>query len=383
MASSSPRDTIFFVINSLAGGGAERVMTELVNASHIFADRYDIALVLLDDEPRAYAVPEWVTVYQLNGRFSLIHSMREFHALAKRIRPSVTLSFLTRANFVTVASAARLGFGAIISERVNTSGHFVGGLASHISKFLVRTLYPRADHVIAVSAGIADDLRTHYRVKPEKMTTIANPVDRQRIRAAAGEPVEPLVKGPYAIAISRLSRNKNAILTVEGLAASRSDLSLLILGQGPEQEAIKARAAELGLADRVVMPGFVANPYPYLAGASCYLSGSNAEGFPNGLVEALALGVPAISANCPSGPSEILADKAREEVNGLLEGLYGILVPQNDAAAMGEAINRISQSDRAAFYSEAGARRAADYSVEGSRDQYWHIIEAVRAMRPA
>lgn len=374
MSTSPRRPLALFVINSLAGGGAERMMTELLAASEPYRVSHDIALVLLDDETEAYQVPGWVAVHRLDCGFSLARSFTRFLALARRLRPAVTLSFLSRANFVTVAAARLLGHRAVISERVNTSGHFASGLSSRVSRLLVRAFYPRADRVIAVSQGISDDLADNFGVSHQRLAAISNPVNAARIEAAAREPAEPLVAGSYAIAISRLSRNKNAILTIEALAASGTDLSLLILGQGPEREAMQARAAELGVADRVVMPGFVANPYPHLARAACYMSGSNAEGFPNGLVEALALGVPAISTNCPSGPSEILADLPREAVTGPLDAPYGMLVPQNDAQAMGAALRRMLEPATEEKYRAAGRRRAADYGVEQARDRYWGVL---------
>jgi N-acetylgalactosamine-N,N'-diacetylbacillosaminyl-diphospho-undecaprenol 4-alpha-N-acetylgalactosaminyltransferase len=378
MSATVDRPRILFVINSLAGGGAERVLLELIGASRDLAARYDIALALLDDEPRAYPVPDWLRVHQLDARSGLARSLAGFVKLARAERPALTLSFLTRANIVTVAAARLLGHRAIISERVNTSGHFGGGgRSAAVSKAMVRLAYPRADRVIAVSDGIAEDLAAHFGVAGGRIVTIANPVDAARIRAAAAEQVAPPVAGPYAIAISRLTANKNVMLPVEALAASGLDWPLVVLGQGPEREAILARAAALGIVDRVVMPGFAANPYPALKGASLYLSGSRAEGFPNGLVEALALGVPAIATNCRSGPAEILDERPREQIGGLTEGRHGILVPEDDVAAMAEAMRRLVDPTRAARYADAGPRRAADFGLDRARDRYWAEIEAV------
>lgn len=375
MPPHSPTKRILFVINSLAGGGAERVLLELIGASQAFSAKYDISLVLLDDEKREYTPPAWLKIHQLNGRFKLIQSFSELLKLARAERPDLTLSFLTRSNIVSVAVARILGHKAVISERVNTSGHFPKGAAAWLSRAMVRASYPRADRIIAVSGGIAEDLEQNFLVPSDRLVTIPNPVNSHRITLAAQEAPLLTMNGPYIVAVSRLSKNKNAILLVDALAASNLGLPLVILGQGPEHDEIKARAEALGIADRVVLAGFAANPYPIMRAASCYVSASNAEGFPNGLVEALALGIPVVATNCPSGPAEILAGARREEIAGVHIGANGILVPQNDVMGLAEGLQLALDPERAQTLRVAGPRRAADYSLDAARDRYWNVIE--------
>lgn len=371
------RKRVLFVINSLAGGGAERVLLELIGASHRFANDYDFSLALLDDEKREYTPPKWLKIHQLDSRRGLIRSTRELHRLLRTLRPDVSLSFLTRANFASVVGARMLGHRAIISERVNTSGHFLRGPSAAVSKLLVRLIYPAADKVIAVSEGIAEDLVTNFKVPRDKLLTIPNPVDMNRIIAASAEISERKFDYPFAVAVSRLTNTKNVMLLVEALATSGLALPLVILGQGPEYETIQNRVHALGLNQQVQMLGFVPNPYPIMASATCYLSGSNAEGFPNGLVEALALGKSVVATNCPSGPSEILFNRRREEITGLHVGDIGILVPQNDIKAMANAIRLAVDEERVVASTIAGPRRASDFGVETATNQYWQAIESV------
>ena len=144
----SGKRRILFLINSLTGGGAERVMTTLLHHSRNECAEFEVTLALLDDEPAAYAAPEWVKLRQLDGRKSFIPSLTAVRRLMAELKPDVAISFLTRSNMCNVLAAA---CPAIISERANTSAHFPAGLRGEGQRAMVRLLYPRAARVIAVS----------------------------------------------------------------------------------------------------------------------------------------------------------------------------------------------------------------------------------------
>ena len=383
MNTPTHRPRILFVINSLAGGGAERVLLSLLDLSADLRDRYDFSLALLDREPPGYAPPPWLTVHQLDARFGLARSVRQLYALARDIRPEATFAFLVRSNLASVVVAKLLGHKAIISERAHTSDHFGSGASDRLARLLVRAIYPRADRVVPVSAGIADDLQRHFGVDPARTVTISNPVRADAIRQAGAESPAWTSERPYAAVVSRLMPNKNVAVVLEGLARADTDLSLAIMGQGPERERLEAQARALGIADRVHFLGFQANPYAIMARAACYVSGSNAEGFPNGLVEALALGVTAVSTNCASGPSEILADRPRESIGELTVAPYGILVPPNDPDAMARGIEAALVPERRDALAAAGPERASHYAPVRIRDAYWRVVDAVLDERRA
>ena len=209
------RKRILFAINSLAGGGAERVLATLLAGSEPWRARYDIHLALLDDEPRAYDVPEWVEVHQLDARHKLLPSLTQLRALAGRLKPHATLSFLTRANIANAWAMAGRRRPWLISERVNTSAHLGSARAA---KAMVRMVYPRAAHVIAVSEGVVDDLALHFGVARSRMSAIANPVDHRRIAELAAEPPAFTPAGPYIVAAGRLVPNKNFPLLLRAYA---------------------------------------------------------------------------------------------------------------------------------------------------------------------
>ncbi|PZO54460.1 MAG: glycosyltransferase [Alphaproteobacteria bacterium] len=371
---TAPRRAIF-LINSLAGGGAERVMCTLLRYSEPMRSEFQITLALLDQEPAAYAPPDWVELRQLDGRRSLPRSIVAVGKLYAELKPDVTLSFLSRANIANIWNAKR---GCVISERSNTSAH-LPGLRGAPARALVRLAYPRADKVIAVSQGVADDLVQNFGLAPGKLETIANPVDAAAIAQRAAEAPTIDTENEYLLAVGRLVRSKNFELLIRAYAASGLAQRLVILGEGPERDNLERLIAELSLSDRVSMPGFAANPYPIMARAALFVLSSNDEGFPNALVEAMTLGVPVVATNCASGPSEILADSAREIVSGLALAQYGALTPTDDVASMAEALRLMSDPERRRDYGARAAARARTYSPEAAAERYWRVLREAMA----
>jgi glycosyltransferase involved in cell wall biosynthesis len=375
------RKRVLFIINSLAGGGAERVMCTLLRASQGELGNSQISLLLLDREAAMYDVPRWIDVQQLDCRHSLLRSIWSVWRAVARARPDLTVSFLTRSNVANIIAGTLLGIPAVVSERVNTSSHLGTGAGATVARLLVKATYPKARRIIAVSQGVADDLQASFGIRRDRMAVIANPIDVEAIRAQADSGAPVPVEGPYAVTMGRLVPNKNFGMLIEAFARSKSAGQLLILGDGPERDALTRQIERLGLGGRVVMPGFSANPFPTLARAAFYVSPSNAEGFPNSLLEAMSVGLPVISTNCPSGPSEVLADLPREQVGpGVTFAPHGILVAPNDADAMAQALQAMADPALRQNYAERAPKRAADFGVARAKDAYWAVIREAAAV---
>lgn len=372
----SAKRKVLFVINSLTGGGAERVMSTLLANSKPWTDRYQIALALLDDDPRAFALPDWLRVIQLDCSGGMGASIRKLGAVVRDYDPDVTLSFLTRANFASGIAMMKRRRPWIISERTSTPAHLGSAFRQFTTKALMRAIYPRAARIVAVSAGVASKLSRGSGVRANRIEVIPNPVDKDAIEAAAAEKKSIPVEGPYIMAVGRLVSVKNYGMLIEAFAKSKLSCRLVIAGDGPERDELNRIADELGVADRVVMAGWLTNPYPMLRDASVFALSSNVEGFPNALVEALALGVPCVATNCRDGPAEILDCSSVDAVTELKVAEAGILTPVGDSDSYARALQMAFEPAVRTRLIAAGRRRARDYSAAAATARYWAVIEA-------
>ncbi len=369
---------VLFLINSLEGGGAERVMCTLLRHSQSLREEFDMTLALLDNEERLNTPPEWLDVRQLDCARSSLKSLIGVRKLIRELKPDVTVSFLTRANIVSVLNARG---ACIISERANTASHFPRTLGGFVSRMTVRTAYPLASRIIAVSEGVAEALRDHFGVPADHITAIPNPVDIQSIHARGEEAPAFEVDAPFVLAVGRLIEPKNFAMLIRAFAASGMDGKLVVAGDGVERANLQRTAQVCGIADRVLLPGFMSNPYALMRRARAFVLSSSVEGFPNALVEAMAAGAPVIATNCPSGPSEILAEAPRQSISGLTFAKHGILTPMEDMGAMAEALHALQDEARRAAYAEKAKMRANDFAVAAATARYWGVVREVLAAR--
>lgn len=230
----------------------------------------------------------------------------------------------------------------------------------------IRRSYLQADGVVCVSAGVAQDLVRYAPIPAERLSVIHNPVLDEERPAAPGRgcphpwlaPDQP----PVILGAGRLTPQKDfpTLLRAFALLAPDTGHRLLIIGEGEERDALQRLTHELGLRERVAFPGFVDDPLSYMRGACLFVLSSAWEGFGNVLVEAMAVGTPVVSTDCPSGPSEIL-----------LDGALGPLVPPGDPKALADAM-------RAALARPTDAdqlrRRARDFGAEVVARRYLDVL---------
>lgn len=363
---------VTFIVNSMAGGGAERVMATLLAHSRDECGEFDVSLVLLDDEPDDYEIPEWVRVERLGCGGSVWRSVSGVTRLFARQRPDATLSFLTRANVANVLAMRGRG-ASVISARIHTSVHLQAKPNTTL-RLAVRATYPRADRVIAVASDVGDDLCANFGVGAARIVSIPNPVDAARIKYLAREPPPIRVDGAYILAAGRLVGIKNFKLLIRAVAMSGLPHKVVILGDGPDRDDLMRLAEAVGLADRVILPGRLQNPFPLMAGADLFALSSNGEGFPNVLVEAMALAVPVVATDCPSGPSAIIADAPRGATRAATVSPYGVLAPPNDVAEFAAALSLAVHADTRTRLAASGPVRAAHYDPIEIKNRYWSVL---------
>ncbi|WP_218352165.1 glycosyltransferase [Alteromonas lipotrueiana] len=368
---------VAFMINSLEGGGAERVMCNLLSAmeSYFTSNQLCVYLILLDDLPEAHTCPAYVNKVTLNTHGSLLKGYRSARQMLEAIKPQFCFSFLTRSNMVNIALARSFGYQAIISERVNTSSHFAGGFKDTVSKLMVKMSYRFADNVVAVSQGVKADLQQNFGVPEARLQVIHNPYDIAQLKQLADKPVDDLPPRSYIIGTGRLVKNKNFSLLLNAFAQSELTDDLLILGQGDEQASLVALARQLGIAERVHFSGFRSNPYPYLKHARFFVSTSNAEGFPNAIVEAMCLGKPVAATNCESGPAEILSGEYPFNVDEFEASMYGCLCQVNQINGVVQALNFLNNESNLDYYAGQSRLRAQDFSYAVFREK---IIQTIK-----
>ena len=361
------RSRIAIVLPDLRGGGAERVNINLANA--FVASGYSVDMVLM--RATGELLPQLdprVRVFNL-----AVDRVRHlFFPLVRYTRseqPSCMLACMWPVTVVAVLARAytRAKFRLVLAEHTTWSVARIAQqpLTRLIIRLTMRLLYGRADAIVAVSKGSASDLERMARMQPKSVSTIYNPlIDPRRAAPALPTSPEAWVSGQHkrVLAVGTLTEIKDypTLLRAFFLVRESIDAKLLILGEGTQRTRLQSLISELGLADKVFMPGFVVNPRSYFAHAHLHVLSSIGEGLPSVIVEALEQGTPVVSTDCPNGPNEILDG-----------GRYGTLVPVADPSALAEAIvvSLLTSHD-----TEALKARAKEFSIEPAVDRYLALL---------
>lgn len=332
---------IALFLPSLTGGGAERVTVNLARGL-VEADHEVDVVAATAAGAFVDRLPAGVRLVDL-GVHRTAAALMPLARYLRRERPAALLSALNHANVIAVIASRLAGYRGAVWVAEHNELFPRDPLTPRLRAFLklLGWSYARATGVIAVSHGVRRSLERMAGVPAERVEVIYNPVIVPEILDQAREvPDHPFLRersAPVVLGIGRLTRQKNFPHLLRAVSALRGtrDVRVLILGDGEDRAAITGLAAELGLGDSVHLPGFVANPFSYLAHADAFVLSSDWEGLPTVLIEALAVGTPVVSTDCPSGPREILAG-----------GAHGELVPTGDVDALAGAIDRVLAAER-------------------------------------
>lgn len=357
---------ILFLIPTLTGGGAERVIITLLR--HLDRSKFSLALAVVDTSDAVYLkdVPEDVEFIDL--RCSRVrYALLKIIGLIWRRSPTVVFSTLGHLNLAL----------AIIRPLLPNKVRYVARETIVVSELLrlyskpewwrwaYRRFYQRFDTVICQSQNMYDDLVKNFSFPPRKAVIIHNPLDIERIHRLAQEPLGILGKKNSdaqinLVAAGRLSYQKGFDLLIEALALCCDPrLHLNLLGEGPLRKELEQLAQAKRLATQVRFVGFQKNPYPFFARADVFVLSSRFEGFPNVVLEALACGTPVIATPAPGGVREIL--------DGIVNGC--VLAEDITAEALARAIQHYSTQQ--SFSIDA----MIPYSIENIIGRYEEILK--------
>lgn len=367
---SPPKKRLAIYLPHMEGGGVQKVVASLLPRFL----RAGLQVDLLLNHRRGLwlsAVPEEVRVLELKAMLGSIR-IASLVGYLERERPAALFSALEGPNFLS-SLVKRLGLSGgtrvVVSVR-NMDSSLIRLYPWGVKRFLFSFLYPGmlawADHIVAVSQGVKDlYLTAGGKVAPDHVTVIHNPVDARFLEDAMGEGISEewfrRDPRPFLLGAGRLEPQKDfgTLLRAFALVRRSWDGRLLILGEGRERERLERSIRELELERDVLMPGHAPNPWKFMGRAEAFVLSSAHEGFGNVLPEAMAAGLPIVSTDCPSGPSEILE-----------RGKWGGLVPVGDAEAMARAILSALKGPRRLDYSD----RSRDFTPEKAVARYLRVL---------
>ncbi len=342
---------IGLLVDSLIGGGAERMA---LNFADKFAELgHDVHIIIARNEIEHDVAGRHIYALSEDGILSRSRPINKL-LLARRLRNIVSSIeadgkpfdfFISNAEEMDrLSGIARLP-NVFIRYR-NSMLHFLAsklgsktGLKRAVRLFRWTRKFRRiydSRHIVAITEAMKRELLEDVGLRPASITVIYNPFDFEGLRRRSEEPT-PVPDEPYIVYSARISSRKNQELLIYAwLEACVPHKLVLVGGTTDEKEEaylrhLKAIVKKLGVEDRVIFTGFQKNPYPWVKNAALFAMSSESEGLPTVLIEALILGTPVVSTDCPTGPSEILIGKFAQflspvgEISGLTANIRAAL----------------------------------------------------------
>ena len=321
--------TIF--IGGLSGGGAERVVC---NLSNFLSERHNVTILTMSDDEPAYKLNEIVNRVSLikygeTSNFFIKNFIRinRFRSYVKKSDADVYLAMLPGTINIILAHRKIINAPIIISERCDPQTRYE---SSKFQKWIMKNLYPKADGFVFQTK---DAMNYYTEIIGGKGIVIPNAINQEFMR----EPFKGTRKKSI-VAAGRLTEQKNFPLLIEAFSRitdKHPDYDLIIYGNGPQKNELVSLVKELGLGNKVKFPGYVNNFGDQIIDASLFVLSSNYEGMPNALMEAMALGLPCISTDCPAGGPGFLIN----------DGKNGLLVPVGDVVKLADAMDKVLSNE--------------------------------------
>ena len=345
------------VIPTMAGGGAERVMSNLANAWVANAEQLTLITFESPGTQSFYQLETGIRLVQLdlleattsirNSLSANLKRIRTLRSMLKNLQPDLVVSFMTETNVVALLASLGLPAKVVVTEHTDPLIHDPGKLWRLLRNLTYRfasrvvVLNERARAALAVSLG-------------KSVIVIPNPV--YVTKPAVDDPLPPC-RGPYVLAMGRFSKEKRFDLVVNAFAQVVNrfpEWSLVLVGDGEKHSAIVKLVNRLGIQDRVFFTGYLRRPQYMLYHADIFISASVLEGFPMAMTEAMASGVPVVAARYHEGIDEIISDSTQ-----------GLIVPIDNSIALTESLTALLQDKQLRnSIGAAGRVRMQAFSVE-------------------
>lgn len=364
MHNKKVKQKLAFVIPSLGAGGAERVVSTLANALTTDYEVYIITFIKV------------VPFYQLNNDVRLLHCvdkiepsknifnalksnyilLKKINAIVKNKKIQLLIGFLTSANVLSVLAAKSNSISSIISERNNPNKN----KTNNFWKLLKNFSYPKANFLVVQTKEIQEYYTSS--VDEKKLVILPNPISGELSSKRDNE----TIKENVILNVGRLTNQKAQDVLIKSFSKiDDKNWKLLIIGEGQKKKEYQQLIEKLDLKDRAIIKSKTKNIDKYYNSSKIFAFSSIFEGFPNALIEAMHFGIPCISTDCPTGPSELIED-----------GINGFLIPMNNEEVLTKKINQlISKEDLRLSFGKKGQKTVDQFKVDSVVEQWNKIIK--------
>ncbi|MBP1841707.1 glycosyltransferase [Formosa algae] len=380
MNTTKPNISILSI--TLGSGGAEKVISLLLKA---LKANYNVTLVLFYNHIH-FTIPEGVKVVCLSNasparpfyaKFSdLISFKKKYSAFIKADKIDISVSFLAFPNLLNgMIASTNTKVKTIISERGFPSDNTTSKLSLYISKLFYPIYYNKCTKLFSNSVYINRDLKDNFGVTIP-MDVIYNPIELP-VQTINPETLNKDLKSLKIITAGTLNKRKNHIMIIRALQDTATPYQLTILGGGPLENYLTEEISTLKLTQNVTLKGKVKNVNDHLLSHHCFVLSSFTEGFPNALIEAMAIGLPCISTNCLSGPLELLNENEDVHIKTgtFYIGKYGLLINNDDHEGLKKALAYFNDHPlEREKYSKLSLQRAKEYELKSIYSKFYKFL---------